>query len=834
MATVAVGWAARARWLPATGLLLALSSLWLFAGDRGVFTGHDDHDWDTGKNMAIAANFAAEPGFMFLSKSKSADGSVRYRPYNRFPVGAFALTWLAIAPFDGDLSSQLAAARTLMLAFFCGAVALAYLALARLLGNRAIAVGATLLAFSSYYPLFYSDAVSNEASVDLFAVMLVFHAMVLFKTAGGDKEAQRRRFLQLAIKTCAALLLGWHVYGLLLPFLVFGVALEAASAWRSRTTVTSRRLATTAASVLRGRSARLGALALLFGVGVLGHNIAQEYAALDGRKITELPSVQSALQRTGLGGEYSYAEADRSVWTILKWQIRRIGVASVPFALLDRRSESAGSADQEQRLSLSVGGPIGGGLPFWIGICGILGALAGLAVFKGPRSPPAALMLAGFGWSLLAPNNVNSLAPTLDHLESLFHVGFPLGLFAAALCAVRRLWGRSATAVCAGGAVAVFAMSSAAMSARLWHAPEDRARQIDRMAEFDAIAETARGAILEIAIRPRGIRKFVENRAVMNFLVAGSFARYQRRPTLTVAPSDPPRPPADFVLAFERYAIPALLTPNHRKVFLYEGGASYDAVLRAMHNAREEDFRRLRERHPAARAVFDIHIRSHEETGWRMSELVYLKSPCRRDDLEGVFYMHLYSQDPHPRWHRHYVHSDFGFFQHGWMLGDKCMMTVPVPPYGVAYASAGQFRSATDKTAIWQTTFRLDLDRLRGLLLATRDEVPAARGKFDLYLRDRELRYVRASCGEEDVRRPFFLHVAPREPAALPPSRRRHGFDNLDFRFRERGALIDGACVASATLPDYAIASLRTGQIDDDGVAWQAEFAPDRDSINRS
>ena len=33
---------------------------------------------------------------------------------------------------------------------------------------------------------------------------------------------QERRFLQLLFKTCIALLLGWHVYSLLFPFVICG------------------------------------------------------------------------------------------------------------------------------------------------------------------------------------------------------------------------------------------------------------------------------------------------------------------------------------------------------------------------------------------------------------------------------------------------------------------------------------------------------------------------------------------------------------------------------------------------------------------------------------
>ena len=42
-----------------------------------------------------------------------------------------------------------------------------------------------------------------------------------------------------------------------------------------------------------------------------------------------------------------------------------------------------------------------------------------------------------------------------------------------------------------------------------------------------------------------------------------------------------------------------------------------------------------------------------------------------------------------------------------------------------------------------------------------------------------------------------------------------------------RGARLDGNCVAVVPLPDYPIATVRTGQYDGTGALWTAEFAPD-------
>ena len=90
------------------------------------------------------------------------------------------------------------------------------------------------------------------------------------------------------------------------------------------------------------------------------------------------------------------------------------------------------------------------------------------------------------------------------------------------------------------------------------------------------------------------------------------------------------------------------------------------------------------------------------------------------------------------------------------------------------------------------------------------------------------LRYVRDDCAAADVESRFFLHLTPRDKADLPPHRRSHGFDNLDFSFAEAGGkLWQGQCRAQIRLPYYPIAHLRTGQYAPyaAGELWGEEYA---------
>ena len=52
-----------------------------------------------------------------------------------------------------------------------------------------------------------------------------------------------------------------------------------------------------------------------------------------------------------------------------------------------------------------------------------------------------------------------------------------------------------------------------------------------------------------------------------------------------------------------------------------------------------------------------------------------------------------------------------------------------------------------------------------------------------------------------------------------------YGFENLDQVLRTSTARIDGNCVGAVVLPDYPIAAIRTGQLTDEGVLWEAEVA---------
>ncbi len=89
---------------------------------------------------------------------------------------------------------------------------------------------------------------------------------------------------------------------------------------------------------------------------------------------------------------------------------------------------------------------------------------------------------------------------------------------------------------------------------------------------------------------------------------------------------------------------------------------------------------------------------------------------------------------------------------------------------------------------------------------------PAIRSDWDVYLSENTLTYVREPCARADVEAWFFLHLHPVDVNDLPDHRKRHGFDNLDFNFYERGTISEGKCLVKIPLPEYDIARVSTGQ----------------------
>ena len=580
----------RAASAPLLFLLAALATVFVFGNDRGRFYRPGHHDQVSASHLSFAVNLSPAHRFLMFRSLNGVEGEAnRYNLYNRLPVGSYALIALTTAPFRGDLSLRLHAARLLMLGFFAAAAVMAYLAVSRLAGQQSAprsartaagsdgrqaepqsddrrarwtALTATLLAFSSFHALYYSDVIASEVMPSLFGVLLTFHGGVVFLQEG--------RFRQLLVKTCVALLLGWHVLALVTAFVVLGLARELRA-----------RVSPSFPPPDRPRPRHcltLGAVALLFFAALLTFNLGNEYAALDGRQAwTDLPSVRSLQNRTGFNPGFNERYADQLAWrTFLVEQFRRTGALSVPWAFSARLLRGF-EAGQHAHPPLALG----------IGAAMTAAALAVLPFVRG-WFPAAVLVLSGFAWYLPMRNHA-----AFHDFVVLFYIGIPLVVFAAAAAGLRRLAGDRAAVGLSAAALAVFVLSSHDMSG-VGHDAESAENKAALMADFENIRRMTAGQPVYLP-HWAGSPQLGGSPFATHYYLAGSvlYHRFDTRPR----PCHP-----GFVVIRERVAGAAPLTPDNSHVFLYDRG-DYDR--NTLHGSGPPDAPRARTdcRHLARPAV---------------------------------------------------------------------------------------------------------------------------------------------------------------------------------------------------------------------------------------
>ena len=786
--------ARRRELLPSLLLAAAMALVFALNSTRAHF--YSPPEWQTSINMAIAENLSPQHGFrMFTHLSFVEDGEPFYVPYSRFPVGGFALVKLAALPFGDHLAMKLFAARMLMLALFAAAAFLAFHSIARIASSRWIALAATLIAFSSYYILRYSSQVSNEFMVDLFAVMLAFHGMVVF--------IQEGRFKQLALKTCIALLLGWHVYAFLVPFITLGLGSELINALKMQREFRAR-LQSLLAATLRSRYLMLGAVALLFGVAILSFNFASEYTAYDGEiALADLPSVQSMLGRTGLES----GDQGGFPWgNFLRGQFYRIAGATVPPALTNWSGAVLETPPNSPPSHLVALGMLATG-------ASMLGLLFAGGT-PGRRIPLATLSLSGFCWALPLRHNT---AYYNHQFEAIYYVGIPLTLVTLLFLAARggrrdRLFPAAALA-----ALLLFSLSALQVTAKEPEAARVTERQQAILADFAEIRKFTQGKNVLVAQTINEREALYPNLTATWFYLLGSRVRHLQPIDASGGPASfyllrnwlSSRTPLkdatahDFVVASSNVEQFPTLTPDNSIVFLY-GQVDPDELARA----RLDAILSGASGKPAAQSRYDVYIAGRS--------LIYRKEPCGPNDATSKFFLHIFPvrADDLPGWRKPNQHDnlDFSFHLHGLTLDGKCAAKVPLPAYAIRSVRTGQWTDAGGE--IWAAAFPFDPAAIQSAYEAAAAREPDARAAFDLYLNEetRVLTYARESCAPSDVEGPFFLHITPNRADDLPDQRREYGFDNLDFDFRLHGAIFDGKCAAVISLPQYEILSLRTGQ----------------------
>ena len=199
--------------------------------------------------------------------------------------------------------------------------------------------------------------------------------------------------------------------------------------------------------------------------------------------------------------------------------------------------------------------------------------------------------------------------------------------------------------------------------------------------------------------------------------------------------------------------------------------------------------------HAVNRLYFDV---SYTAGG----NLRYSRDGCRPADTAAPFFVRIAPLDAAdllpggdvPG----YNNYDFSFDQDGGMTdaAGKCVVEYRLPDYDIANVLTGQYIDETGQM-LWRARITLDL--------AFEVERTAAG----------DLRYSRNDCLPVHTAADFFLHITPADATDLQPITVEHGFNNYDFSgFSRNDGIIDaaGRCVIERELPDYDIASIRTGQ----------------------
>ena len=851
-------------WLPLLALLVGLASMFVFGGDRGHYYRPGVHDGISSQSMALAANLSPEHNFlMFFWKTESS-----YEAYNRYPIGTYVLLKLGILPFGDDLSAQIWVGRLLtMLLTAAGAVS-AYLALRRITGSGWIASAAVMATFSSYYFLYYNDFVSTEV-ISVFGILLTFHGMVVFVQDG--------RFRQLIIKTCAGVLLGWHVMALVLPFVVIGAA-AMAGAYSSSSAGAAfvERARLSAVSALSCRYVRYGAMAGVFCALVMAFNVVNEYFAL-GREVplTRLPMVESYIARLGIDDRILSAHASTLAWgPYLRGQVSRVGGMSTPYFVDQRRkgkawswSRGAGGDSRLRGNDVDVGGndEDGGGdvrLSF---------ALQGMDVD-----------------SRLRGNDVGVGRNDVDRVGDDVGVGSDVRLSFgqqersdAGDSLVRRaalpLTGLAGAFVLAVGAVGVFFMRHKLLTGTLllagwcWVIP---LRTAAGTHEFEAlfhvgapliffasglllvrwlvrrewvIGVLAVGAVgvfvlssFEMSGVGHGAESALFQEAVMqDFEVIRGMTAGEDVVALLRSKDDKTTEFAGAAHAVNHYLGQRSRSLRYEEVELAAGGYTimreridtpalltpgnryvflYDSDgLMDMYRTAYES---VISGDPIARGSFDVYL--HE------GALYYVKEGCDLADADIPFFLHIVpaNEDALPVHRRQYGFDSlaFNFIERGVKFDWTCAAVVDLPEYEVARIETGRIVGGRG-TVTHDSSGLIDLYRAAQRRVTSGEA--SVRSQFDVYAGEGGLTYVRESCGVEDVSRRFYLHVFPADAGVLSGWEAQRAYENRDFDFWEEGGVIfDGMCMVTVALPGYEVARVDTGQFSDsEGNVWSGGFA---------
>ena len=244
-------------------------------------------------------------------------------------------------------------------------------------------------------------------------------------------------------------------------------------------------------------------------------------------------------------------------------------------------------------------------------------------------------------------------------------------------------------------------------------------------------------------------------------------------------------------------------------------GSRMDGAAR---NAYSELYRQATAGEPIGQSDYDVYLDGRL--------LTFVREDCRAGERAAAFGVKVYRADSEGPPGRIPDTGSYELLTNlGVRLDDRCLAVIRLPDYPVAYIQAGQYYGGG--FPVWETGHSLESPGLAEQVAAMLKDSPALAGSgaFDLYRQGRRLIYYREVCAAADAEPWFFLHIIPADAGSLAAERRRYGFDNRDFDFAVRGVRLDGKCLAAISLPEYAIAEIRTGQYTaEQGELWAAEL----------
>ena len=163
---------------------------------------------------------------------------------------------------------------------------------------------------------------------------------------------------------------------------------------------------------------------------------------------------------------------------------------------------------------------------------------------------------------------------------------------------------------------------------------------------------------------------------------------------------------------------------------------------------------------------------------------------------------------------------------------DQLLAMLPLEPVA-AFADGVllRYRRTTD-AADADADARRDLRQRYAAIAESAPAATSASG-FNIYLDDaaapRWVTYINEQCAPGDTETLFYLHFSPIDRIYLTSAQRQNRSKGYAFAFDQNGIRIGSQCMVSARLPDYPIASIRTGQfIPGESVIWEVEYEPGR------